>query len=120
MIGSLDNIIDYYHDKLDYVPGHAFALTAGATVRRTPVDTGELRGSWTPSTGSPDWSNRGGSIATVARAIRVGVNGYFCTSKSYSRVIEYTGHSPQAPGGMMRPSIAEWGGNVSEAVRNAP
>lgn len=70
---------------------------------RTPVDTGELRDSWD--------ENHSPSELTLNRTYRVK------NEKPYARPIEYNGHSPQAPRGMMRPTLAEFNQIVMQQVR---
>lgn len=88
-------------------------------VRRTPVDTGWARANWIPSINEPDVRSPGSSpkdgesfpdaseaIAAVVQTGRVGDVFWLTNSVPYIRALEY-GHSQQAPGGMVRLTIAE-------------
>ena len=86
-------------------------------IERTPVDTGALRKSWTASKGSIDTSNRGGDFVSVARGLTLGQRYTFGNGQPYARRIEYYGHSPQAPRGMMRVTLAEYESIVAQQVR---
>lgn len=119
MSESLYAIIERYHDKLDNVYRESCALISSKVITRTPVDTGLLRHSWTPSKGNPDFSNVGGSVAEVCNSLQIGETYSLGNGQPYVRRIEYEGHSPQAPDGMMRRSIAEWQQFVDEAVRGS-
>ena len=77
-------------------------LFAKAT-RRTPVDTGRLRGAWAVTDGKPSESTTGGISATFSQPF----DGSFITNNlPYALKIEF-GHSKQAPAGMARVSVAE-------------
>ncbi len=64
----------------------------------TPVDTGRARQSWTP-TGS----------------LRIGMPYAFSSGLSYIKPLEY-GHSQQAPTGMLRINVRNWGDIVRSQV----
>tara|TARA_Y100000310_G_C20704101_1_gene833183 strand:- start:9721 stop:10110 length:390 start_codon:yes stop_codon:yes gene_type:complete len=78
--------------------------------RRTPVDTGRLRGSWAVSDASPSsFVNPEGNagIGPVEATFTEPYQSSFVTSNlAYALPIEY-GHSQQAPQGMVRISLAE-------------
>lgn len=94
-------------------------------IDKTPVDTGRLKGSWLPAIGSvpsgdPNTPDKSGavSIARVAATTLKAKAGdiiYMISQLPYSRRIEY-GHSKQAPGGMVRTSIAEFSSVVDKAA----
>jgi len=83
----------------------------------TPVDTGALRRSWTPAINYTDESNRGGNVIAIARSLTLSDRYTFTTAMPYARRIEYMGHSPQAPRGMMRVQIAKHQQVVDAQVR---
>jgi len=78
------------------------------TIVRTPVDTGNLRRSWTPDKNAVDGSSRGGSVAAVTNSLDLGDSYSLATGELYARRIEYEGHSKQAPNGMVGPTVAEF------------
>lgn len=118
--------------------------TLSRVVMRTPVGNpatwkskppagyvgGRLRGNWAVSIGvpgaspgaGPDRSPRG--RATVARE-SAQINAadgeqpiYIMNSLPYVRVIEYEGHSGQAPAGMVRVTVTEMQAVVADIVRS--
>ena len=105
--GKLQDITRNYRGRLLAVHRKSCAELATRVVTRTPVDTGVLRASWTASTGGIDFSNRGGNFVAVAMGLQIGQSYGLGNGQPYARRIEY-GYSPQAPGGMMRVSVAEW------------
>lgn len=78
--------------------------------RRTPVDTGRLRGSWAVSEGSPS------SFLPAEGAAGIGpvqasfsdpfASSYITSNLPYTVKVEF-GYSKQAPAGMVRISMAE-------------
>lgn len=101
-------------------------------VMRSPVDTGRFRANWGVKIGSPFagindtardttpvMSREGPTSAQVAwdaAEWNAKKTIYLCNNLSYSTALEY-GHSQiQAPGGMVRVSIAEMQGGVAEQV----
>ena len=113
---SIEYWVEEYKRRLIEVERKACAGLARRIVYRTPVDIGTLRFSWTPSIGMPDYSNSGGDFFAVAHSLQPGDTFCLANGQPYVRVIEYNGHSNQAPHGMMRISIAEWGQILRGAV----
>lgn len=87
---------------------------------RTPVDTGQLRASWTSSIDAPPTSYNG---ADTSQSVKFGQTWYLATDKPYAPKLEYglypqpggaktqNGFSIQAPQGMVRISVKrtqEW------------
>lgn len=84
---------------------------------KTPIDTGQLRASWTCSLGSVP-STFNGEDAAIAQ-FKLGDTLYIATDKVYAPMLEYglyskpgggktvNGFSTQAPQGMVRISIQE-------------
>ncbi|HEY6643664.1 hypothetical protein [Povalibacter sp.] len=91
---------------------------------------GRLRGSWTVTAGTPSTTEPGridpdGSetIAAAAAALAsftAGPSIYITSNVPYANRIEYTGHSSQAPAGMVRVSITEFQQFVDAAVQSLP
>lgn len=99
----------------------------GSLIRMSPVDTGRFRGNWQFSIGSPaggtlDAVDPSGS-ETTARMIdesiefRAGSTAFIVNNLPYAVPLEF-GHSDQAPGGMVRITIARFQQIVLEAIRN--
>ena len=92
-----------------------------AVVDDIPVDTGALRGGWQiGKTGQPMISDTpldptgAATKALLIRKIRylpihMDWDIWFGNGKPYASVIEYEGHSKQAPNGMLRRNIARGG-----------
>ena len=116
---ALSTIIANYKRRSIDVARRSCDELSNRTVRRTPVDTGVLRRSWTPSLNRFDDSNTGGLSTSVTNRMEVGDRYTFVNGQDYVRPIEYLAHSPQAPGGMMRVSIAEFAAIVAEQAQRA-
>lgn len=95
-------------------------------VRRTPVDRGRARGNWLCSVSQAALEesgrlDRGGdaTIAEMARALegmRVGQVVFFTNTLPYILPLEYEGHSPQAPAGMVNVTLQEFPGIVADTA----
>jgi hypothetical protein len=100
---------------------------AGSLIRMSPVDSGRFRGNWQFSLATPDNSTSLnvdptgaetlGRIVAEAGAFTAGQVAYITNSLPYAIPLEY-GHSTQAPGGMVRVTLARFQQIVDEAVRN--
>lgn len=124
-------------EKIDLATRKIALDLFGRVIMRTPVDTGRLRGNWQtgvdalPSgdtdrldSGPVAQSGQNAAIAskayaeaadTITRARR-GAVFYLANNLPYAPVIEYEGHSPQAPGGMVRISLLEAESILEDAV----
>jgi len=71
----------------------------GRVVRRTPVDTGRLKGNW-----------------HITPNITLGKRVFISNNLPYAQAIE-DGHSKQAPAGMVKVTVAEFLPIVNKAVR---
>lgn len=100
---------------------------AGSLIRMSPVDSGRFRGNWQFSLMTPDNSTSLnvdptgaetlGRIVAEAGAFTAGQVAYITNSLPYAIPLEYC-HSTQAPGGMVRITLARFQQIVDEAVRN--
>jgi hypothetical protein len=98
-------------------------------IQKSPVDTGRFKGNWQVAIGSlPAGTleiNDKGGTATIARvtATALGVKAgdviYLVNNLEYALPLEY-GHSKQAPSGMVRLTILEFNGIVSQAAASVP
>lgn len=87
---------------------------------------GRLRANWNASIGGPDLRTTTAvdatGTATIDRmgAVLAQADGqqdiYIMNSLPYAPVIEYEGHSKQAPAGMVRITVAQWQGFVDRAA----
>jgi len=109
-----------------------------AVVKRTPVDTGRLKGNWNASQNVVDLTTsaganaaRGQEQANKAGAMEPGGVVFFANSLPYARVVEYGeypnppkkgkgktvgGFSKRSPQGMVRVSAAEFDDYVRKAI----
>ena len=95
-------------------------------ILKSPVDTGRFRANWgvtigQPRTGVTNATDKSGSSTQAAMVAGVtGWNGdksiFMVNNLPYSIALEY-GHSKQAPGGMVRTTMAEMGAVVKGAVK---
>lgn len=96
-------------------------------IRMSPVDTGRFRGNWqfsvrSPASGTVDALDPSGAEAS-ARLVgdsilfKVGQTAYIVNNLPYAIPLEY-GHSDQAPGGMVRITLARFQQIVEQAIRN--
>lgn len=95
-------------------------------VRRTPVDTGRLKGSWIASQHAPNlskltYTDKEGNTTIARIAQQIGGAGsvtYLVNTQPYSVRIEYDGWShTKAPAGMVRVSMARVQQHLRAAVR---
>lgn len=103
--------------RMDDVTRNSIVEVAARTYERTPVDTGDAQGDWSPEINDYNMSNSGGSIPAVVEDMKAGDTFYYVNSKPYIRRLEYQGWSMQAPRGMMRISLAEWSSIVRVQAR---
>jgi len=116
-MATLGDLIRTYQNRTEDMLRLSCAELSALVITRTPVDTGVLQKSWTPKKGEPDYSNRGGSVDAVTNTLEVGDTYSLGNGQPYVGVIEYEGHSQQAPAGMLRVSTAEWDDIVARNIR---
>lgn len=122
--GPLKKLTAGYRNRLLQIYQDTCIEISRRVIERTPVDTGLLRKSWVASSDgsarvTTRQTNRGraGSYVAVARALTLQKRYTFTNGQPYARRIEYNGHSPQAPRGMVRVTLAEYNGIVESQVR---
>jgi len=122
---QLNQIAQLSNKKLETVVRETLVGLGTSIIIKTPVDTGRARGGWIahqnmqPTT-SPEIADKSGSIAingvqVVAGKFDIGSTFYFVNALPYAEVLEY-GSSKQAPGGMVRISIAELPGILDDRI----
>jgi len=114
--------------KMVKVAQNSIMRIGGAIVLRSPVDKGRFRASWLSAYGAPDTSDseafdKSGSTAigklkAKLNLLDTGQFFYFTNSQPYAERLEY-GWSQQAPGGMVRLSVASWQSIVEDEIRKA-
>lgn len=96
-------------------------------IQKSPVDTGRFKGNWQVAIGSiPSGTlqvdDKAGT-ATIAKVtaetlnLRAGQTITLVNNLEYARALEY-GHSKQAPNGMVRLTVTEFGGVVNKAAND--
>lgn len=96
---------------------------------KSPVDTGRFKGNWQVAigaipAGTLEIDDKAGT-ATIARMTATALNLkageiiYLVNNLEYARALEY-GHSKQAPGGMVRITVAEFNAAVNKAASEVP
>ncbi|MHB1125237.1 MAG: HK97 gp10 family phage protein [Ramlibacter sp.] len=93
-------------------------------VLKSPVDTGRFRGNWQCGVGSvnvatDDGTDSGAPLRRTNEVLNTWAAGqtiYLTNSLPYARRLEY-GHSKQAPQGMVRLTVAEYGQFLRAAVK---
>lgn len=98
-------------------------------IQKSPVDTGRFKGNWQVAIGSipagtlklDDKSGTAAMSAVDAAVLRLkaGDTIYLVNNLAYARALEY-GHSKQAPAGMVRLSVMEYGAVVNKAAGEVP
>lgn len=123
---SLGEMLDKAGDKADQVVRLLCLRIATAVVMRSPVDTGRFRSNWqygtdginTTVTEDTDMEGTGtvGRIGGLLNSWSAGQMIYLTNSLPYAKRLEY-GHShKQAPGGMVRVTVAEYAQHLGESV----
>lgn len=98
-------------------------------IEKSPVDTGRFKSNWQVSINSipqgtlATFDKSGASSLARVRAASVGFAAgqiiYLVNNLEYARALEY-GHSKQAPAGMVRLSVMEYGAVVTKAAGEVP
>jgi hypothetical protein len=96
----------------------------GRVIAKSPVDTGRFKSNWLCAVGSiPEGTTVAIDISSAitrmeraALGAKAGDVVYLVNNLPYARRLEY-GHSKQAPGGMVRLTVAEFGAIVNDAAR---
>jgi hypothetical protein len=98
-------------------------------ILKSPVDTGRFKGNWQVAIGSIpsgtlELSDKDGG-ATIAQVtaetlgLKAGDVITLVNNLDYARSLEY-GHSKQAPAGMVRTTVQEYGAVVAQAANEVP
>jgi len=125
---DLQRIAQRNKAKMVKVAQNSLMRIGGKMVLMSPVDTGRFRANWLSAYGLPDTGNtetfdKSGSAAIGKLKSSLAVLGtgqffYFTNSLPYAERLEY-GWSQQAPGGMVRLSVASWQSIVEDEIRKA-
>lgn len=119
------------NDNIDKTVQFAIILAAQGVVLKSPVDTGRFRGNWQFGIGQPNTTvtedtDKSGAktLSSITAEVRAKVTGpaardvfWISNSLPYGQRLEY-GYSKQAPGGMVRLTLAELPAAVDSYVRS--
>lgn len=130
---DLQRIAERNKAKMVKVAQNSLMRIGGAIVAKSPVDSGRFKNNWMSAYGAPDESTTSSFAKTELGEGRGAVVGrlkakldlldtgqffYFTNSLPYAERLEY-GWSQQAPGGMVRVSVASWQSIVEDEIRKA-
>lgn len=116
--------------KLLKVAQNSLMRVGGSVVAKSPVDSGRFKNNWVAAYGAADTTTTNNNAKTafgveggvVIGRLKAKLNGldvgqvfYFTNSLPYAERLEY-GWSEQAPGGMVRLSVANWQTIVAQEV----
>jgi hypothetical protein len=134
---SMDAIVSRVNRRIDTVIRKSTIQLFGQVIKMTPVDTGRAKGNWQCSVGSPitsetdrDDGSRSQSLSSskaysdVVRTVpKAGNVVWLSNNVPYIRKLEYyppgKGGSIQAPQGMVRIAIQNFGSVFADATRNS-
>lgn len=98
-------------------------------ILKSPVDTGRFRGNWQVAiesipSGTLALDDKTGTatiskVTAVTLGLRAGQTITLVNNLAYARALEY-GHSKQAPAGMVRLTLTEFGAVVTKAANEVP
>lgn len=122
---DIQRFVDKANGNLDLVVRKVALDLFKRVIMKTPVDTGRAKGSWLVSinsipTGVPGTLDKDGS-ATIMRVsadvltMKAGQIITLVSNLDYINRLEY-GYSKQAPAGMVRITVVEFGGVVTKAA----
>lgn len=112
--------------KMEAVVKSSLVRIGTSIVVKSPVDTGRFRSNWLAAYGTADTTvnmSVDPSGQAALNRLKMSVNGlnfreyfYFTNSLPYAKGLEY-GDSAQAPGGMVRVSVAAWESILADEIR---
>lgn len=122
---QFDKFLDRALKKMKYI-ADASALEAGSDITRmSPVDKGTFRASWWTSTDDSGYELSPKLTRKPLEALETTLNGtplggtiYYVNPQPYSGKLEY-GHSKQAPNGMVRVTVANFGQIIKQKIKEA-
>lgn len=117
---SFDKDIERFSNNVNKAATNVFRGTAlglfGKIIKRTPVDTGRLRGNWFTSINVSPNGKDSGSYEGVTFKAKLGDSIYFTNNLPYAKEIE-NGSSKQAPHGMIKVTVSEFENEVKRQAR---
>lgn len=103
----------------------ALVNTSSKVVIKTPVLTGVLANSWTPTKDIPEDAiivspGREAQLNSIEKTVAASIGAvyYLVNNQPYAKRVEFEGHSSKAPGGMLRIAIEEFQQELDKAINN--
>lgn len=126
---AIDKWVEKAGDNLDIVVRKVSLDMFRKVIVKSPVDTGRFKGNWQVAIGSipagtVEIDDKSGT-ATIAKVtaetlqMKAGDVITLANNLPYARRLEY-GHSKQAPAGMVRTTVQEFGATVNGVVAEVP
>lgn len=126
---DIQRFVNAANGKLDIVVRKIALDLFKRVIMKSPVDTGRFKGNWQVAigaipSGTLDLTDKSGS-ATISRVtaatlgLKAGDIISLVNNLTYSQKLEF-GYSKQAPSGMVRTTVLEFGGVVTQAVNGTP
>ena len=119
---DLSEFANLSEKRMSLIARKSFIDVSGDAIEKTPRKTGRARSNWLPSIGSKSsditddtTSKNKQEIKKIANTFKLGDTLYLTNNLGYIIPLEY-GHSKQAPGGMLRISVARFNIHVKQAV----
>lgn len=126
---DIDRFVKKAKGNLDLVVRKVALDLFKRVIMKSPVDTGRFKGNWQVAIGAMPGGtlevNDKDGTATISRVtaatlnLKAGDVINLVNNLPYARALEY-GHSKQAPAGMVRLSVMEYGAVVSKAASEIP
>lgn len=126
---DIQRFVDRAKGNIDLVVRKVALDMFKRVILKSPVDTGRFRGNWQVAIGSiPAGTleiNDKAGTATIAKVtaatlqLKAGQVITLVNNLAYARALEY-GHSKQAPNGMVRLTVTEFGAVVNKAAADLP
>jgi hypothetical protein len=126
---DIQRFVDKAKGNVDLVVRKVALDVFRRVILKSPVDTGRFRGNWQvainsvpPGTLATTDKSGGATISrvsSVALGAKAGQVIYLVNNLPYARALEY-GWSKQAPAGMVRLTVQEYGAIVTQATSEVP
>lgn len=125
---DIQRFVNAANGKLDLVVRKVALELFSRVISKSPVDTGRFKGNWQVAIGSIpsgtlDLTDKSGSatiskVTAAALGLKAGDIISLVNNLSYAQGLEF-GRSKQAPSGMVRTTVLEFGGVVTQAANEA-
>jgi len=117
-------LLDAVGDKAELVVKKVAEDLINSVVLKSPVDTGAFRGNWNLSFGAADLSNSApsntdsvGKARAKLAGFTMGQHIFIVNNMPYAKRLEFDAWSSQAPQGMVRITVLEYGMYLRKQVQ---